>query len=176
MFRCILMAVLPLFFCLATGVNAQPRFAEISESTRSVAQPYFEAYVARQWDGLEPLLAETGMFTDPTAEPLFGKVEWIGKAAVMKNFREGYAAIKDMRFNQTRTFFSGEHAVFEGTLDWTLVLDDGREVVTLGMPFLTLLHVREGRVQEHRDLADYHPFIQAHQKATTDRPGADKPQ
>ncbi|MBL8264302.1 MAG: hypothetical protein JNM58_17960 [Xanthomonadaceae bacterium] len=33
---------------------------------------------------------------------------------------EGYAAIKHMAFHQARVFASGEHAVFEATLDWML--------------------------------------------------------
>lgn len=74
---------------------------------------------------------------------------------------EGYAAIKHMAFHQTRVFVSGEHAVFEGTLDWTLELSDGKQAVTRAMPFMSILRVVDGKVVEHRDYADYAPFLAA---------------
>jgi len=149
----------------AIAGSAQPSFEATAAATRAVAEPYFAAYIARDWATLEPLLAASGTFTDPTAEPVFGQVMNVGKAAVMKNFREGYAAIKSMRFNRTRAFVSGPVAVFEGTLDWTLALASGHDVVTQGMPFVTTLRVVDGQVVEHRDYADYHPFVEAHRKA-----------
>ncbi len=152
--------------------SSRPLFAGATESledkaaaTGPVAQRYFAAYVARDWSALEPLLAEEGFFIDPTAEPIFGKVDHRGKRAVMKNFREGYAAIKHMAFNSSRTIVSGAHAVFEGTLDWTLGLEDGNEAITRQMPFLTILKVQTGLVVEHTDYADYRPFLEAVRRA-----------
>jgi len=151
---------------------APPTFAQAREATRGVAEPYFEAYIARQWDRLAPLLAEQGGFEDPTAALVFGPVRQQGKAATLKNFREGYAAIRHMAFHPSRVIYAGEHAVFEGTLDWTLALAGGREAVTLGMPFVTVLRVVEGQVVEHRDYADYTPFLAAVKAA---RAAADAP-
>lgn len=138
-----------------------PSFGQVSAQTRAVADPYFKAYIARDWDRLEPLLADAGSFTDPTAALVFGSVEFEGKAAMLKNFREGYAAIRHMAFHPLRVFVSGEHAIYEGTLDWTLELRNGRQAVTQGMPFVTVLRVVHGRVLEHRDFADYTPFLAA---------------
>jgi hypothetical protein len=90
-----------------------------------------------------------------------------GKPAVMKKFREGYAGIRHMRFAPIRTFVSGSHAVFEGTLDWTLALANGKEAVTAGMPFLTILRIEGGQVAEHRDFADYQPFVEAVRRTRT---------
>jgi hypothetical protein len=152
---------------LATPVWAQrgPPLSQVSAETRTVADPYFSAYIARDWDRLEPYVAEAGGFSDPTAALVFGTVEFKGKAATLKNFREGYAAIKHMEFHQMRAFFSGEHAIYEGTLDWTLELSGGKQAVTKGMPFITVLRVVQGRVLEHRDFADYTPFLAAMQAA-----------
>lgn len=74
---------------------------------------------------------------------------------------EGYAAIKHIAFHQARVFASGEHAVFEGTLDWTLELSDGKQAVTRAMPFMSILRVVDGKLVEHRDSADYAPFLAA---------------
>lgn len=142
-----------------------PSLAELSAATQRVAEPYFAAYIARDWDKLAPLLGDDGGFSDPTAEPVFGKVESRGKAQVLRNFRENYAAIGSMQFHATRTLVSGRHAVFEGRLDWTLGLAGGREAVTEGMPFLTILKVEDGKVVDHQDFADDAPFLGALRKA-----------
>ncbi len=136
-------------------------FSQATAATEPVAERYFAAYIAREWDSLAPLLADAGGFSDPTASLVFGEVKHVGKAATMKNFREGYAAITQMEFKRSRAFFSGEHAIFEGTLDWTLALGEGKEAITKAMPFVTILRVQNGQVVEHQDFADYAPFLSA---------------
>lgn len=143
----------------------KPSFAQVSEATRAVAEKYFAAYIARDWDSLSPLLAEDGGFSDPTAALVFGAVEYKGRHATVKSFRENYAAIKHMEFTPSRVFFSGEHAIFEGTLDWALSVAGGKVADTKAMPFLTILRVVKGRVVEHRDFADYAPYLDALRKA-----------
>ena len=145
----------------AWAQNPPSSFSQASQETQAVADPYFKAYIARDWDHLEPLLADQGGFADPTATLVFGPVKFEGKQATLKNFREGYAAIKHMAFHPIRTFVSGDHAIYEGTLDWTLELRDGKQAVTEGMPFITVLRVADGHVLEHRDFADYTPFLAA---------------
>lgn len=152
-----------------TQVWAQtgPSVTQIGTETLSVAEPYFKAYIARDWDRLELLLAGNGGFADPTATLVFGPVKHEGKAATLKNFRENYATISHMEFHRTRTLVFGEHAIYEGTLDWTLQLKGGKTAVTRGMPFITILRVVEGRVLEHRDFADYTPFLAAMRASQT---------
>jgi hypothetical protein len=162
---CICLAVPMLAATPPAVAQSGPTLAESSAATRLVAEPYFAAYVARDWDKLAPLLADAAHFADPTAEPVFGKIDVQGKASVLKNFREGYADIKHMQFHKTRAFFSGGQAIFEGALDWTLRLDGGREVVTQAMPLVTILRIESGQVVDHTDLADYRFFIEAHRKA-----------
>lgn len=139
----------------------KPTFARVSTATQVVADPYFDAYIARDWSRLEPLLANEAHFVDPTAQLVFGSVDIAGKSAVMKNFRESYAAIGYMNFKKVRSFCSGEYAVFEGSLDWSLALGDGRTATTTGMPFVTVLRVVNGQVVAHQDLADYSSFLAA---------------
>jgi hypothetical protein len=139
----------------------KPTFARVSTATQVVADPYFDAYIARDWSRLEPLLANEAHFVDPTAQLVFGSVDIAGKSAVMKNFRENYAAIGYMSFKKVRSFCSGEYAVFEGSLDWSLALGDGRTATTTGMPFVSVLRVVNGQVVAHQDLADYSFFLAA---------------
>jgi len=134
--------------------------AERSAQTEAVAKPYFKAYIARDWDRLEPLLDDQVRFDDATAHVVFGAVGKQGKATLMKAFRETYAGIRAMRFHPQSQFASGEHMVFVGELEWSLGLPDGL-VVDTRMPFVVRLQVHEGKVLDHQDTADYKPFVLA---------------
>ena len=146
------------------GAQAKSSFTESSASTRVVAEKYFTAYIKRDWDTLEPLLAPEGSFIDLTAEPIFGKVENIGKEATIQNFRVNYSSITHMEFEKTRAFFSGKYGVFEGTLDWTIKVAEGQEIATKAMPFVAILKVENEQIVEHKDFADYAPFIEGVKK------------
>lgn len=141
-----------------TTKDKPPSHADATAATRDVAGRYFAAYVDRRWDDLAPLAGEAITFHDPTAELVFGSQRHEGKAALLKLFREGYASITTMRFAPVRRFASGPVAVFEGDLDWTLRLQDGRLVHSV-TPIVTTLRVADGRVVEHVDLVDYQPFL-----------------
>lgn len=149
----------------------RPNLAERSAQTEAIARPYLDAYIARDWDRLEPLLDEEVRFDDATAHLVFGAVGKQGKAVLMKAFRETYASIRDMRFIQQSRFASGEHMVFVGELEWGIGLPDGLNVDSR-MPFVVRLQVRNGKVLEHQDTADYNPFVEALRRA---RAAAGKP-
>jgi ketosteroid isomerase-like protein len=146
--------------CLLSTARAAPDLPATTGQTLAVAEPYHRAYMDRAWDTLEPLLAESATFQDPTAEMVFGGQRHVGKPALMKLFREGYASITQMRFEPLRTVASGQHVLFEGTLAWTLRLQSGK-LVSSRMPIVTWVRVQDGLVTEHIDLADYRPFVDA---------------
>lgn len=160
------LTLLTALLCTAPWVQAQspqpprPTLAERSLQTEAVAKPYFEAYIARDWARIEPLLDEQVRFDDATAQVVFGAVGKQGKVELMKAFHEGYAAIRSMRFHPSSQFSSGEHMVFVGELEWSLGLPDGL-VVDTRMPLVVRLQVRNGKVLEHLDTADYKPFVTA---------------
>lgn len=136
-------------------------FADLSQINESIGKRYFTAYINKDWDTLEPLLAENGSFEDPTATLVFGAVAQSGRAAMLKNFRENYGAIS-MRFDLKREMFAADHALFEGELNWTYQLPK-RQIVTEKMPMVILLKIENGVIVSHRDFADYRPFIEADQ-------------
>lgn len=138
----------------------RPSLAEHSAQTEAIAKPYFDAYIARDWARLEPLLDDHIRFDDATASVVFGAVGKQGKTELMKAFRETYAAIRHMRYHPASQFASGEHMVFVGELEWSLGLPDGL-IVDTRMPFVVRLQVRHGKVLEHQDTADYKPFVVA---------------
>lgn len=162
-----IMLILGVLSAAPASAENPPSFAQISLATSSVAESYFSAYIARDWDRLAPLLAAEGSFQDPTAALLFGTGKQQGREATLANFRQSYAAIRDMQFRPTRVFASGEHAVFEGSLDWTVTLEAGRDATIKNMPLIVILRVVDGKVVEHQDFADYSPFLRA-LRATAD--------
>ena len=131
------------------------------ETTRRVAEIYFDAYIRRDWTVIEGLIGEDGGFSDPTAEQIFGTKPHRGKAETIKGFRSGYAGITTMSANITRTVFSSSYALFEGTLDWTLKLQSGKIIDTKEMPIVVILTIKDGKVVDHKDYADYRSFIEA---------------
>ena len=142
-----------------------PSLAERSAQTEAIARPCFDAYIARDWDRVEPLMDEQVRFDDATAHLVFGAVGKQGKAVLMKAFRGTYASIRDMRFHQQSQFTFGEHMVFVGEQEWSNGLPDGLKVDTR-MPFVVRLQVpRNGKVLEHQDTADHKPFIAALRRA-----------
>ncbi|WCL55253.1 nuclear transport factor 2 family protein [Gimibacter soli] len=149
----------------ATGAEeTRPTYSGTTEVTAPVADAYFKAYIARDWDALEPLLADAASFEDQTARLVFGGVAREGRLAMMDLFRNGYASIKDMSFNPLRTIHSADFGLYEGVLHWEI--DVNGVIVISETPFVTIVKVLEGKVIEHRDFVDYAPFIAAWKQAS----------
>lgn len=151
-------AVLALAPAPGRAAESKPRLADVSRQTADVADRYFKAYVDRRWDDLEPLVADSASFRDPTATLVFGSTEMRGKPAMMKAFRQNYAVLTSMTFAPSRRLISGEWALFEGDLSWTLRLRDGQFVSSV-TPIVVTLHVQDGLVVDHTDMVDYQPFV-----------------
>ncbi|WP_243919015.1 nuclear transport factor 2 family protein [Novosphingobium beihaiensis] len=135
-----------------------PRYDQVTQASTPVADAYFAAYIARDWDKLETLLDDEASFQDESAELVFGGLRSQGKAAMMKRFREGYASLTHMSFKPQRTFHAGHIAIYEGDLDWGLDIGDG-VVVESETPMVVILRVEDGKIVRHRDNVDYAPFL-----------------
>lgn len=148
-----------LFGALPAEAQQEPQdYAQITAETSPVADAYFRAYIALDWDALEPLVGKDASFRDPTAEHVFGGKLFEGKDAVMAHFRQGYAGVSWMKFAPTRTIKAGNYAIYEGDLSWSIKLRAGGKLETT-MPFVCILRVEDGKVVEHRDHGDYAPFL-----------------
>ena len=145
---------------LAAQATPGDAYRATSDSTRAVGEPYKNAYVTLDWDALEGLLGEEASFQDPTAKLIFGGLLTSGREAMMNKFRNGNAGIQ-MSFVETRAIYTGHYAIFEGELSWSSPMQDGRRVSSKDTPFVLVLKVEGGKVVEHRDYADYHPFLDA---------------
>lgn len=160
------------FAALATpaGAASAMDYLKQGEDTAKVADAYIDAYIALDWDRLEPMVADNATFQDRTAEMLFTSLQKSGKAEIMKGFRENYAGLTKMIFHKTRTLHSGNYAIYEGDLEWGVKYPAGR-IVESTTPFIVILKVEDGKVVEHRDWVDYGPFLQA-ELATRPKPAA----
>lgn len=148
----------------AASAAKPPSYAAVSAATIPVADAYFTAYIGNDWDALEPLLAETASFQDPTATRLFGKVLSEGRTAMMERFRVGYAGISHMEFVKNRSLISDQTAIYEGALHWGTDLGDGT-IVDSVTPMVIVLTVVDGKIVRHIDYVDYSPFVAAVRKA-----------
>ena len=147
---------------LPTAVCAQerPDFETSTATALSVGEQYFDAYIARDWDRLAPMLADDVTFQDTTAQYVFGGEKHEGKDPLLAFFRKGYSGISRMEFDLDRRFGSSDNAIFEGTLDWAVDMGGGR-IVSASMPMVVILTIHDGKVVKHRDYADYRPFLEA---------------
>jgi hypothetical protein len=141
-----------------------PSHAAITAATAPVADAYFTAYIANDWPALEPLLAESATFQDPTATRIFGGVLSEGRTAMMERFRTGYASLTHMEFTKNRSLISDESALYEGALHRGMDLGDGT-LVDCVTPMVIVLTVVDGKVTRHLDYVDYAPFVAAMRKA-----------
>lgn len=156
----------------ALAIDAQEKtpFRDKTDVAQSVATKYFNSYMAMDWERLEALAHDDISFDDPTAELLFGEKRPVGKAAVMKNFRDTYASLTRMSPKLTRSFFSGNFGVFEMDLTFGFKNRQNGETLIV-MPLVVVITVKDGKVVAHRDYGDYREYLKqlkaAEEKAAT---------
>ncbi|MGD9587709.1 MAG: nuclear transport factor 2 family protein [Pyrinomonadaceae bacterium] len=141
----------------AQGQSAKA-FQDTTAATQDVAAKYFQQYMAIDWEKLGPLMHDEISFEDPTAEMLFGGKRPVGKANVLKNFREVFVSITNMTPKLTRTFASGNIAVFEMDLSFSF-RNNQNGITTISMPLVVVLTVKDGKVVKHRDYGDYREYL-----------------
>lgn len=141
-----------------------PSYQSAGEATAPIADAYMRAYTGLDWDALEALLAEDANFKDETATLVFGDITSDGREQMMQRFRDGYTNVTHMELDVARRIVSGDIAIFEGTLNWGLRLDDDT-IVESATPMVLIITVQDGKVIRHRDYIDYAPFLSGMEKA-----------
>ncbi len=139
--------------------SADNPYLSASQQSEQVGTRYLNAYIEQDWDVLSELLAEESKFDDPTANLVFGPVVQQGKAQIMKYFVENYLDF-DMSIVINETFFSGNIAMFNVSLDWSFQ-NEGRQINIHKMPMMVVLRIEEGKVLEHRDYVIYDKLLNA---------------
>ena len=148
-------------------VNAAkpPDFRVLTMTTEKVATEYFDHYFKMEFDAMERLADPAVSFEDPTANTVFGGAVVSGREQTYAKMRQTFAGFTHLAFRPTRKYFSGEHAVMEGVIDWTFKGETaGQQISIVGMPLVIILQVREGRVLTHRDFGDYRVFLRQYRE------------
>lgn len=145
---------------LSFSVNAQQKdsFQTNTAVTKDLASKYFDLYMGLDWDKLESLMHAEISFDDPTAELAIGWQKVAGKENVIKHFKTNYGAITKMTPNLRRSFFSGDVAVFEMDFEFSFK-NTKNEIVTIKMPLITILKIKDGKIIEHKDYGDYNEYL-----------------
>jgi ketosteroid isomerase-like protein len=143
----------------AGGASPKRSLSAITEATRVSADAYFKAYFGKDWKTIERLADEGIRFSDPTAALPFGpSPEKAGNKVLLAAFKKTLTPL-DLDFQSLRTVYSGEYAIYEGSLTWTSHFK--QRSITATVPLISILRVVDGKIVEHRDYADYQPFIDA---------------
>lgn len=136
----------------------EPVASKAPSAAMQVALEYIEAYGAFDLDKVEALYGEDAVFTDPTSFDFkdFGApYHWEGRAAIMLQLRKlkSEQGVVSVRYSPSQVFEASGRVVF--VADLRPVYETKEGVVRTEVPVVTIVTVREGRVIEHRDYADY---------------------
>ena len=156
-------------FLLAPLAGAQSAFVEVPSDAPSatecrqeenevpdVAGRYLElVFQRRDLEATRALLDPDVLFIDPTADvwnrPLSRGIR--GREALLEEQRS--FGVREVDFQVTLEFQSGEHAAFAGLLDYESARGKVRN-----LPFVTILHIQKGRIVERRDYGDYDRLLE----------------
>lgn len=145
-----------------------PTFAQRTVTTERIAGTYYDAYIRRDFAAMERISGSDTNFDDATADQLFGGEIVRGREAVFAHLRKTFASITHLAFQTTRRYASGEHAIFEGEVDWDFREPESSRTLSFrGMPLVVIVRVRDGQIVEHRDYGDYRVFVEQYRRQQT---------
>lgn len=130
----------------AIQVSGQP------DTTKHVSLEYLKQDTALNYPALRSLYANDVEFFDPTGDVFDGDVS----RGVIVGLEEVIAlqaewGLGNVRFTPDRSFYVGEWAVHQGTYE---ALFSGSEQ-WISIPFITVHHVVEGKIQSRTDFGEY---------------------
>jgi len=153
--------ILVVILFLSTTIYAQEKvsFSEATSITKKITVKYFSDYFKLDFDAMKDNMHDDISFHDPTAELIMGTRLVEGRTNVYESFKKNYAAIIEMKQEPIRTIFSSTTGIFEIIIKYRF--NDGPDkMITIEMPLVVVLTVKDGKVIEHRDYADYNYFIE----------------
>lgn len=137
----------------------------IPPSNLEVGRQYLQSVYAFDFSALEASLHPDAVFEDPTAVVAFPGEAWrfTGRSAILDFFRQSSKGIVDAGFQVRSEFATGEFVVFYLEY-WSdvkgEVLGIPGQIVSIKMPGVTILRIRNGLVIHHADHVDYDLFIE----------------
>jgi len=133
-----------------------------AETSEDVGAKYFHAYLDQRHDVMEQLYDAEVSFQDPTAAYFGGQSSALyqGRDSVVTMMARVFQTISNLAFDVEDAWFSNHHAVFMGTVRFTLVAAAAGtpEDVTFEHSAVFVITVVDGLVVAHRDFVDYSTF------------------
>ncbi|HMQ69931.1 MAG TPA: hypothetical protein PKA90_13010 [Ignavibacteria bacterium] len=133
------------------------KFSEISDATQETADLYINYYFSKEFDMMSEYMHDDFSFQDPTAALIFGGKLQTPKDTALNFFKTNYASILEMKPAYIRKIYSGEQAVYEMNLLWSFNTEKGK--ISIDMPLVTILSLKDGKVINHRDYGDYTEYV-----------------
>lgn len=123
-----------------------------------IAMDYIDAYGAFDLERVETFYAEDAVFTDPTSFEFtdFGApYHWEGREAIIRELHElkTESGVVAVTYKSSQVYEASGRVVFVADLQPVYNTKEG--VVRTQVPIVTIVTVRNGKVIEHRDYADY---------------------
>lgn len=146
---------------VSSALNAAPT----SENPIELADAYIEAYSAANFENLADFYADDAVFTDPTSL-LFGRRNALydiqGKDNVIAALKAYVAQYGEghIRYDVKQKFEGGGYVVYQAILHY----DWGKGKLKGSAPISTIVHIEDGKVQEHRDYFDYRGAMKQQKK------------
>ena len=134
------------------------KFEETTKNTEQICNKYILAYFNMQFDEMATYMHDDFSFQDPTASLLFGWQFVTPKDTALHFFKTNYSSLLDMKPKFVREFFSGEQAIYEMNLVFSFYANEKKDIISIEMPLVTVLSLKDNKVIEHRDYGDYREY------------------
>lgn len=140
--------------------KSEHKIERVEEQNVAIAKDYLKMYSRNDLNGMEKYYTDTSNFIDPTANDAFNTNQYVGKGkeSVLKTFKEVFDSTKDTYFNfdLKTTFYSGNYVMMNSTFSMILpdTWSEGKNVY-VSIPVLTILKIKNGKILEHIDYANY---------------------
>lgn len=154
-----LLFILLTFVSISISAQKNTVFEDSTSISKVVTSKYLNAYFNLDFDTMKSIMHDSISFQDPTSKFVFGGKKVVGKIDVYENFKKSYAAIIEMKQKTIRTIFSSNTGVFE--LDLVYKFNNSPDqIITIKMPLIVILTIKNGKVIKHLDFADYNYFME----------------
>ncbi len=155
--------ILILFCFSVTALQYAQNKTPLKDSTvvtTAISEQYIQWYLNLNFDALGTLMHQDFSFEDPTAAMLFGWNKPEGKENALAFFKTNYASITEMKADIIRKIISGNHAIYEMQLHFKFYQNEDKDLISISMPLITILAIKDGKVIEHKDYANYNDYIE----------------
>jgi predicted SnoaL-like aldol condensation-catalyzing enzyme len=151
-----------LLICTGLIFSQQKTLNEISKETKEIAESYIKVYASLDFEKLSTFHNSESIWHDPTAEDLWGMKAQKGKTQILQYLKKAYENAISMELKIIRSFFSGSYAIYETNMLYKTKKGQ-KEITIKELPVNFHFKIKDGKVIEHFDFADYTVFLPQYQ-------------